>query len=121
MIDAQLIREACAAPRCHLDRPVGFPSLDPAELEEPVRERSAQRPRHVELALAPVEAAADDRPPQPVEGHQIDTELLEPRAAPRTEFVAAVVPNQRAVFLEGPGERDTDPAGEMVVTRARLA
>ena len=33
----------------------------------------------------------------------------------------AVVPNERAVSLEGPGERDADPAREMVVTRARLA
>src|SRR4029453_2963304 len=121
MIDAQLLREACASPRCHLDRPVGLSSLDPAELEEPVRERGAERPGDVEVPLAPVQAAADDRPPRPLDGRQVDAELLEPRAPLRAGLVAAVVPNERAVSLEGPGERDADPAREMVVTGARLA
>jgi len=54
----------------------------------------------VELPLAPVQATADDRPPLPLDGRQVDAELFEPRATLRTELVAAVVPNERAVSLE---------------------
>src|SRR4029453_7769963 len=89
--------------------------------EDPRRRAGAGRPGVGDPALAQARAAGDDRPPQPLDGRQINAELFEPHATLRAELVAAVVPNERAVLLEGPGERDADPAREMVVTRARLS
>ena len=75
------MRKPCTAVRRHFDRAGSFAAPDPAELEEPVREGCAERAGDVELALAPVQAAADDRTAQLLEGRQIDAELPEPRAA----------------------------------------
>src|SRR5512133_2565264 len=119
--DAQLGREAPLSSRRHLDRTVAVAAPDPAELEKPVRQRSAERAGHVELPLTAVEAAANSGPPKTFERREIDPELLEARRGSRPEGVVAVAPHEHAFPLERLRERHTDLPSEMVVARPCIA
>src|SRR5262249_57080592 len=78
-------------------------------------------PGQVQLALAPVEAAAPDWPPLPLELREIDPELLASRFGPAPELVAAVLADDDRLLLERGGKRDSESPREVVVARARLA
>jgi len=103
------------------NRAVSIATPDPPELEEAVRESRSESAGDVELPLAPVEAAADDRTALRLELRQIDSERLAPPLRSRAERVAPVAANDDALPLQSRGKVDAEAAGEMVVARARGA
>src|SRR5207248_2296602 len=75
----------------------------------------------VELAFAPVEAAADDGAPLCLELGQVDAQGCATGMRLGPEGVLAVLSNDDSPALEGGCERDAEAAGEMVVARPRGA
>src|SRR5919197_6645364 len=103
------------------DRAVGLAALDPAELEQPRGEGCTEAAGDVQLALAPVEAAAHDGSPLALEPLQLDLERCKAALGSPTDRITAVPADDDLVLLEGASQGDAEPAREVVVARARLA
>ena len=92
-----------------------------AVLEHRGEERGAERAGEVRAALGPVGAGADERAAgvqrRRVDAERVDVVLV--RLGRDDERAVALL--QRAAGEQAVGERDPGAAGEMVVTRARLA
>ena len=75
----------------------------------------------MELPLAPVEAAADDRSSLRLELREIDSKRLAATLRSRSDCVVPVAANDDALPLQSRGKLDAEAAGEMVVAGARGA
>src|SRR5919201_4379956 len=73
-VDTKLRLQELAASLGDGDRAVGLAALDPAQLEQPLSEGRTEAAGDVQLALAPVEAAAHDGSPPAREPLQLDLE-----------------------------------------------
>ena len=111
-----------AAPRLgEPDGPARTGPLDPAQLEQAMEERGAQRSGQVVTALAPVETGPGERSPRGAGSCNVHVEPgEEPLAGWRQGIVApgeikALLVHQRV------GDLDTQSTRQVVVARAREA
>src|SRR5438876_11858611 len=86
-VDPEAAAEELASLGGDRHRPVGLPALDPTQLEEPLRERRTERAGDMQLALAPVEAAADEGAAALRQGAEVDSERSKARLRLRAELV----------------------------------
>src|SRR5439155_5431829 len=95
------------------DRAIALAPPDPAELEEAVRESRSESAGDMELPLAPVEAAADDRSSLRLELREIDSKRLAATLRSRSDCVVPVAANDDALPLQSRAKLDAEAAGEM--------
>src|SRR5439155_16404715 len=100
-----------ASQPCDLDRPVGLSPLQPAELEQPRRQRGSHSAGDVPAPLAPVETRADESSALPCELAEVDPERRESSGRRPAETVSPSVRNEDAIALECRGQLDAETAG----------
>ena len=94
---------------------------DPAQIEEPVRDRGADRACEMRAPLAPVDAGTAERAPAAARGGQVDSQFVEEHLARLGDDAAIVAELDVAMLLQRVGERDAKLASDVVVAHACLA
>src|SRR3954470_13897137 len=131
--DGELRREAAAALRRHVQRARAVGPAQPVERQQPVGQRAPDCARQVVGLLAPVHAVAQRPHAAPL--HAEPLELLDPglgepvlevaparrQAVPAAVAVAPVAARDRAARDQRLHDRHAEPAGDVVVARARVA
>ena len=98
----------------HGHRAIPGPTHDPTKLEQPCRQGSTQGPSDMQLALAPVKAATNQRASPAGEDVHVDAKLSKPRRL-ITNAERAVGSHEHALLFERPSQGHPQAARQVVI------
>lgn len=116
---SELLGKSCRTARRHLNNPIGR-SLDPAQLDQPFKERCTQSPRQVMAPLAPVQAGAAQGSARYRQLVDVDAEREEV-PAPRGRKLKGPKAGDELAITHSVKERHSALSCQMVVADARTA